>query len=444
MQSSPTLTIPALPLVAPASSNPVDRDAPTAPMHLTSRPRSVGAIQSIESLAAIIIELKGRQTKGSGEYHHALGAMVADLLRAAAHEPPLGCFRSMRAGDFTGGPVGYQPFKRALGDMERHGYVTLKEGKPWWDSESRRGTVTRVHITPKLTDYLATYGITAANPYRHFVYEMASETVPPIQLRASSAKCGPDRIQGRRMKVDYTHSKVAAYADQIRRINAFIGQHTVLDKVGNKLDIALYRSFNMGNIAGHNYAKGGRVYAAYQNIKREDRDGITFDGQATVEVDISACFLTLAHFLLDRPFCNVDDPYAGPAPERSIVKSWVNLSIGYSGFHSRWPTETIKKFAERGIADVPKRYPIRLLKDDILPHLPIIKEWVDSEYTWADLFMLESEIMIDAVDRLARDHRCLALPVHDALRVSTSKAQLARTLIRESFIKHTGINPIIK
>ncbi len=412
-------------------------------MYLTSRVQSTTAETAIAALAANIIELQGNRTKASESYRLALGAMVAELLRAASHDPPRGCFRSLRSGDFTGIGVGYQPFKRALDDMERHGYATMEEGKPWWKSDSREGKVTRIFVTPKLTDFMACCGITVADRYRHFKYQRAMHDVPPIQLRAASTRKWPHVVRGRKMRVDYTNPTVTHYADQIRRINHYLGQQSITGPGGETMDIALYRSFNLGDQPGHGYKKGGRVYAAYQSIDSKKRSSITINKQPTVEVDISACFLTLLHYFLNKPFSNIGDPYAGPSHHRAIVKAWVNLTIGYSDYHTRWPKKILKKLAKKGQFDVPKRFPMKKLKDEILPHIPIVKEWVESEYTWADLFMLESQIMIDAVIRLIEDHDVPALLLHDAIRIPTINASLVKEVIQDSFFNYTGITPIV-
>ncbi len=443
MQTAPIEPVASLALVAPTNPSPFDREAPTERMYLTSRVQSTTAESAIAALEANIIELQGNRTKASESYLVALGAMVAELLRAASHDPPRGCFRSLRSGDFTGIGVGYQPFRRALDDMERHGYATLDEGEPWWKSAAREGKVTRIFVTPRLTDFMACNGITVADRYRHFKYQRAMHDVPPIQLRAASTRKWPHVVRGRKMRVDYTNPTVTHYADQIRQINHYLCQHSIIGPGGEKMDIALYRSFNLGDQPGHDYKKGGRVYATYQSIARDKRSSITINGQPTVEVDISTCFLTLLHYFLNKPFSNVSDPYAGPSHHRAIVKAWVNLTIGYSDYHSRWPKKILKKLAKKGHFDVPKRFPIQSIKDEILTYIPIVREWVDSEYTWADLFMLESQIMIDAVICLIKDHDVPAMLLHDAIRIPDVKAALVKGVIQDSFLKHTGIIPIV-
>lgn len=441
MKTAITEAVPSLSLVAPTSRNSVDRDAPTARMYLTSRPRSSAAKASIATLAASIGELKALRTDAGPQYQLALGAMVAELLRAASYNPPRACFRPLKTESFTDCAVGYRPFTRALADMCSHGFAKVEKGHSKWGT--REGTVTRIFFTPKLTHHLAASGITVANRFRHFDYQRAMEDIPPIQLRATTAKEWPRVFRGRKMRVDHACPAVTAHADQIRSINAYLGKQSIIDHEGVTLDIALRRIFNLGDQSGHGYNKGGRAYEAYQSIKRKYRKHITINGHRTIEVDISACFLTLLHFLLGHTFCSAADPYAGPNLPRDIIKAWVNLTIGHSNYHKRWPEETISKLEEKGYVDIPKNYPMTAVRKACLPHFPIVSEWVESSFSWADLFRLESQIMLDATQRLAEDHNIPALPMHDALRVSVHDSSITAHVIKDEFLKHTGISAIV-
>lgn len=126
-----------LPNAEQASPTALDlRDKPTAPMRLTSRPRSESAMNAIDTLARQIIELRGNRKKPSDQYMLALGTAVAELVRAASYDPARPCFRPMDANTFTpldpdaskADTVGYQPFKRVINDMQRNGFVRIDAG----------------------------------------------------------------------------------------------------------------------------------------------------------------------------------------------------------------------------------------------------------------------------------------------------------------------------
>lgn len=403
-------------------------------------------MDAINALAKQIIQLQGKCRRPSQYYVLAVGAMVADLLRAASFNPVRSCFRELRSNSFTEKGVGYQPFTRALKDMKRHDFVTVEKGRRGWDG--RPGLTTRIWITPKLTDFLASVGITAADRHRHFDYRRAAEDVPPIQLRASSRriKDGKDKERGRLLKTDYSNPRVALYAGQIRQLNNFIGKQNIIGPEEYDLDdIALYRAFNLGDQPNHDYRKGGRIYASYQNMDRDNRKYITINSESIVEIDISACFLTLAHYFLNEPFKAGGDPYYHPVIPRDIVKSWVNITLSYSNYHSRWPSDTVSFLKKKkGIVGLSKRFPIKEIQLELRKTFTFMDDWCASSHDWSDLFFMESEIVMDALTTLAFNHKIVSLPIHDAIMVQSSCKEKASSVLRDCFINKTGIEPIIK
>ena len=420
-----------------------ERDAPTSPMHLTARPKGAASLRAIESLSGSIIELKGKRKSPSAQYIQAVGAMIADLLRAASCKPVRPCFRELAAKAFTGMEVGYQPFTRALADMERHGYVAVTKGTCAWKDQP--GTVTRIYSTPRLLQFLLGFGVTPQSRFAHFAYKRAYEDTPPIQLRASSIRKKKTVTRGRNMKVDYDHPTVKYYAAQIRKINRFLADQTIIGPDNADLDdVALYRVFNCGDQPNYEYNKGGRIYGKHQNIERDKRHSIRINRHDTIEIDVSACFLTIAHHLLGKSFPNSPDPYEGPDLPRPIIKAWINMTLSYGNYHSRWPKETVDDLAEQGFNNVRKRHAISKIRKDILKHFPIIEEWCNSPFDWSDLFFIESQIMTDLLECLAFEHGIAALPIHDAVIIPKQYESVAKAGFSDMFYKHTKIRPIIK
>lgn len=420
-----------------------ERDTPTVSMHLTARPQSIASLDAINSLSASIIELRGKHKSPSAQYIRAIGAMVADLIKAACYKPTRSCYRELAAKAFTGMEVGYQPFTRALADMARHGYVTVIKGNRAW--KDQLGTVTRIYSTSKLLEFLLGFGITPQTRFAHFTYKRADEDISPIQLRASSTRNKKTVTRGRRMKVDYSNPRVRGYAAQIRRINIFLANQTLTGAGDEDLDgMALYRGFNCGDRPDHKYTKGGRIYGKHQNIERGKRHHIRINRLDTIEIDVSACFLTIAHHLLGRLFSNSFDPYIGPNLPRPIIKAWINMTLSYGKYHTRWPKETVNDLAEQGFEGIGKHYPISKVREEILKHFSIIKEWCNSPFDWSDLFFVESQIMADLLEYLAFEHGIAALPIHDSVMIAKEDECIAKTAFSDIFFKHTKIRPIIK
>ena len=78
-----------------------------------------------------------------------------------------------------------------------------------------------------------------------------------------------------------------------------------------------------------------------------------------------------------------------------------------------------------------------------MKHLPIMKEWSENPIGWGDLQFTESTVVMDAITTLAFVHGVPALPLHDALMVAESQAELAARCLWESFHEHVGIYPYI-
>lgn len=361
------------------------RDQRTVTLTLRAFPRSIEAIQAAEAIKRIVYRPVGRNQKASKAYSIALWAIIADVIRGASYTPLRPCYRPMGAGDFTCEPMGHTPFKRALEDLTREGFISHLTGKSGFNGEP--GFVTRIFPTPRLTSYLANYDITAAEYRKHFTYPHPSAFATPIQLRASSKRTKKNgKMQGKRMRVDWKDPTVLDLARRMNGINRFLSKQTISGPVDADLDsLFIYRSFNHGQRADHRYKLGGRMYpygGGYYLLKRDDRNLITINNEDTVEVDISACFLTLAYYLLGMQLSNPGDPYEGTDLPRPVVKAWINMTLSNFDYHKEWLAPVLEKLAKDGLFDVPDRYPITLVEGRIRSAMPVIDRWMESHFTW--------------------------------------------------------------
>lgn len=351
----------------------------------------------------------------------------------------------MAANDFINEPIGHRPFKRALEDLEAHGFIKRDTGK------QALGVVTRLYPTPCLTDHLFRYSIVAADCRNHFFYPRYADYARPVQLRRSSTRKDGVKTQGKRMKVDFNDPTARAISTRMNAFNAFLSKHTITGPAEADLDdVALYRSFNHGQRKNHAYRLGGRMnphgggYYLLEHRETKQRDLIRINGGKTVEVDISACFLTLAYHLLEMQLPNPGDPYDGTDLPRPIVKAWINMTLSNYGFHKEWLSSVLDKLAKEGHFNVPEEFPIKVVEAKIRDAMPVIDKWMNSHFTWANLHYEESEIMLAAMEKLAFEYEIVSLPIHDALRVPESKRDIAIEIIRTCFRDRTGLNPIIK
>ena len=85
---------------------------------------------------------------------------------------------------------------------------------------------------------------------------------------------------------------------------------------------------------------------------------MVIDGQPVVEIDIRASFLTILHALREEPLDLSRDPYAIAGLPRSVVKAWINMTLGHDRFHTRWPKEIAKEYQKAHGEKLGKAHPV--------------------------------------------------------------------------------------
>jgi hypothetical protein len=181
----------------------------------------------------------------------------------------------------------------------------------------------------------------------------------------------------------------------VQEINEFIEEHDL--RHGNHRGYR--RIFNCGDAEDFAWNKGGRLYSvgeedSYQQLSKNDRLRMLIDGEPVVEIDITASFLTVLHALRGEPLDLDRDPYAVPGLPRTVVKAWVNMTLGHHGFHRRWPKETAKEYLEEHGEKLGKAYPVRQVQEAVVSALPVLADWPEQKLTCFELMYLESEAVI--------------------------------------------------
>jgi hypothetical protein len=140
------------------------------------------------------------------------------------------------------------------------------------------------------------------------------------------------------------------------------------------------------------------------------------------------------------------DPYDIPGVPRSVAKIWTTITLGNDDFHRKWPDRAKRRYtkdSEIGPVDLARSYPFKKMQKAILAHLPLLKDWPKSPVRWGELQFLESQAVVGAVHRLAMEWKIPALPLHDAVIVPVSKAETAKQVLSDSFLRHVGVRPFI-
>jgi hypothetical protein len=404
---------------------------------------------------------KGRKLE---EFDSALGAFVADLLRAMGSKDADGwVFRSTKAESFSGEPVSYATFRRIVSAMTGFQFVEQVKGSPRWKKNpfhedlpyNAGGTASLFRATRPLLNLAKTRGITPENVDTHFLQELPKH---PLVLKTTSRKDEIGRkTPSRRMAYATTPETEKLEAD-LKRLNSFLDQF----KLTGGLHRGYYRVFNLGDDPEFAWNKGGRLYSqgqpSYQQFKESNRVLMRIDGEPVVEIDIKASHLTILHGLLDLPFSPAaSDPYEVgelqplKTPDtdlrRWVVKSWTVATLGHDKHHTRWPQKTIEDFHKKtrkhlGTGqNLGSVYPIRQVRAAMEAKHPILRQWGSLGISWADLQFIESEAVIGAMVEMMDNHNAPSLSVHDSLVVRLRDLEIAKDLLTRHYHERCGLRP---
>ncbi len=415
-------------------------DEPTVRMSLEGYPTSAPAQQAVDSLFNFLGG-NGLATKSKAPFRDAIGAIVCDLLRAAVHQPVRACCRPMAAASFNGARVGYRNAKLVLDRLHETKLVVRVSG--YLDRDTQTGAVTRITPAPHLIATLAGFGITPGNQHTHFARRIMPKTAADLVFLndASHWKEGK-RISGKRMAIDYDRPEVAARICKLQRINAFTSKQTI-----GGADHDYFRCiFNQGDMHGHGYRKGGRIWSVgggYQALSKADREGITINGQPTVELDIRSSHPVIYLAKNGIYFDHSEDLYRIPGMDRNIVKLMVNLTLSQRKIPKSWPRDTKKEYLKDHSRDIAADYPFRKIQDKVFAHHPFLTDRASVNMDWADLQFIESEVIINTVVRL-NDLGITALPVHDSIRVPLMSMAIALHIFSMEFETTVGVKPELK
>lgn len=403
--------------------------------------------RAIQALVSKIYEPVGRRRRPSPQYIDAVAAAVADLLKAAEISRSQSCYRAMSSASFSGQPIGYDPFKRAVGDLQRHGFLMVEAGeRPFRDEP---GIVTRVKPSTFLLEWLGHHGISPANRLIHFSVRSpsastASYTNRPVLRLTEGLKRSKtyNKIYGKRLPVDLTDPRVAAIADQVRSINKFMATQTF------SLDAppSFFRAFNQGDDPYHNWSKGGRLCchgSGYQQMSKEKRAAILINGNPTVELDVSSCHLTIAYALTDTPLPNRADLYDVGNIPRTVIKLYVNSALSGGKLPVRWTKGHQEAFAKKHQGKLADLHSMKDVAALIARHFPVVAKSIGKGLSWADYQHVESQIITNVVHSLAVNEGIASLSVHDSLIIEVDRLEDAVKRLHASFINAIGIRPTL-
>ncbi|WP_225144132.1 hypothetical protein [Bradyrhizobium sp. BRP20] len=228
------------------------------------------------------------------------------------------------------------------------------------------------------------------------------------------------------------------FANQVRYINKFLheadieitGRNTGLSLGKDGHIIAPYRRslrriFNNGT-----WQHGGRLAGGFwMSMERAERGRIRIDGEHIANVDYRQLFPRLA-YVRAREAQPQGDIYnvAGDGTGRDGWKKLMNALLFTNGQLRNWPEDTRQHFP----AGTKLREAIELLE---AMHEPI--KHLFGAGLGFQLMRIESDMLIEVITYLAQAG-ITALPLHDAVLVAKSKADVAAKEMQAIFTRDTG------
>lgn len=409
-------------------------------------------VKAAEGLKKPRVNKRGAQ--GSAKLWEAVESFLGDLLTAAANEEARGwVYRRLGKGDFSEERVGIRTFSRLHSALSELGLVDHIKGAQWvvrnqfhegpgqsYAKLDGAGQASRFRATESLLALALREGVDTSNIDEHFAPRLPQH---PLVLMTASYRTGREKHDGVRMGIKHDDTTKALEAE-VKALNAFLETFAI---TGGGFH-GFIRVFNQGDDDGFRWNKGGRLYGVsdsrghnFQLLPSEQRLTMTIGGEAVVEIDITASYLTMLHSLHGVPFDpTAGDPYDIPEYTRPIVKAWLTATLGHKQHFDKWPEKTVERLRKKGFDNLP---PIHAVRDAMLARYPILCDWAEQRVTWADLMYAESNAVIATMTRLMHEQRP-SLPVHDSIIVRASDQERAVEVLQEEYHKVSGIYPKLK
>lgn len=245
---------------------------------------------------------------------------------------------------------------------------------------------------------------------------------------------------GRAASIDFRETaKTRQLAGQMRRINEFlrnanievIGQDTGLSLGKDGQVIAPYRRSLRRIFNNANWQHGGRLAGGFwMSVERTERfERIRIDGERIADVDYRQLFPRLAYVRAGQPQPEGDIyDVAGDGSSRDGWKKLMNAMLFADGPLRNWPEGTLQHFP----SGTKLREAIEMLAAH---HAPIANLFGTG--LGFQLMRIESDLLIGIITHLA-SLGVTALPLHDAVLIAESKADVAADAMQTAFSMWTG------
>ena len=396
----------------------------------------------IERIESKEVRKRKRKAEDSLSFRRSVSLVVSDLVGNLKPDHHNWAYISLNRNAFSDLKVGYKTFIHILNTLESLELIEVSKGtnarnvfsddKHWVP-----GLATRLRLSEAAITLAQGYRINFANLDEHF------SVIPNLQelvLKSSSSRVDNVKIKGRNIKFEESH-ETKEITNQLLGINKFL----CAQEYGGMHFYGLRRIFNEGDHPDFDWNMGGRLYGPdernYQRLKRTERSKITINGKSVVEIDINASYLRILHGLRGATLTSAQDIYDITGIHRSIVKEWIKVTLGHTGFHTRWPPKAIKSLSDSGLK-TRKGYSYPAMKPLVLEKFPVLRDWPTCGIRWSHLMYHESEAMIETMLTL-QDMDIVSLPVHDSLIVTVDNASTAKDVMQSVLETRFGVPFVI-
>jgi len=195
------------------------------------------------------------------------------------------------------------------------------------------------------------------------------------------------------------------------------------------------------------FIQGGRLYSRFQFINKEARNDILINNQKTSSIDLKNSHTRLLYHLSDHNIStNIDlylecNPYNFPKNiSRKLNKFILMLLINSKRITSKRSLENIEKemlsykinYDDYFYKDIPFHDYIKHLIQQIFNSHTDIQMYFNTKVGLL-LQFIESEILIDSIIDLIKNHNILALPIHDELIVQSEYKEITQEYIKKHY-----------
>jgi hypothetical protein len=449
--------------MAPQRAPPQASDAPgfwlqpARWIELIREPDCPEALALVAAAVPIVMAHSARKRpvgpKGAGRLQQTVGTILAGVLRPyLLRDHPVEAQRGKNGGCWAHSPaIGNVAFWAVVDAMRAAGLLNMKVGISISEGEGSgdgfSGIPTKLWPTQSLLVMAKEAGLTERSRWKVTV---AAEQ-RPIEVTAEALVTIKEfDSEETILEGTLTPLEQAELKDMRTSLRALNAAAKVSD-IRGCLRPAFHRSFRGG------LAFGGRLYATgagnYQNMPPADRAAITIAGQDTVELDISAAYLTILMGLTGTTeLPHGGDLYALEGFPRDACKKWFTQSFSQGKLAGRWSKEAnletglpapklIRKAALEAYPGALRgRLADILLTPAMRATLPLERH---AKAAGQRLPNIEAGVIEMVVDHFVQTRR-IALPVHDSVIVRHQDAEEARHVLAGAFKMKVGLTPKIR